>query len=900
MRTILPLIWLLLSSFCAAAQTFSVTGTLITERNDPLKNAEITLKSKSHTHKGQPSDSLGHFSIPFLIGGTYHITFSHPGYELYEDSFTIADNNINLGTIHMIPAIHMLDEVKIVEKVLAVVQKDDTVEYNSGAYKVNPDADAADLVRKMPLIELNDKKVVAQGETVVKVLVDGKPFFGDDPYASLKNIPAEMIDKVQVYNEKTDQDRATGFNEGPTSKTINIVTKPGKKKGTFGKATIGGGEDNSHQAVYGTSITLNSFNHDQRLTITGQSNNINIQNFTGANAAMGGAGIINTNAAGINYNDKWGRSTDVSLSYFFNTAHSTTTRELTKRYILPIDSGQIYNESNPGVSTNYTHNVNLRYNYLIDTQNTILWQPRFSWNTNDGNTERYGHTTLGATDINRTSNRNYNDRSSYNWGGNLLYNHIFHRKGQTFSLSVNTSGNGNDGTTVQHSENIYYLSPSLSDTLDQKILQTQNSWNLTSDAAYTQPISQNGLLKLEYVFAYLPSQSEKNGFDSTGVGSYTLRDSILTNSFHNNNIAHKAGASYLYHGERFELSAGLRYQYSELTSQQYAPTVFTIDRPYSNLLPNADFRYKISKTRHLQISYTTNTQPPSVNQLQNVVNNNDPLHLYTGNPDLLQPYSHNLILRYNTSNVNARNNFSASINGRYTMHAITESSYIAQSDTVIRNILLAKGSQLTMPQNIEGSSSFTANLNYSQPLDIIKCRINVNTSTGINRVPSLINNELNYQNNKNGSIGISLNSNISEDIDFTLSSNTALIANANTINTNTNTQYVNENCRASVDLILWKSIVVNTSMSYQANYGLPAAYNQDYVLWNISIGRKLFKKHQGDIRLSVFDVLNNNNNIQHTITDTYIQDARSNILQRYFLLVFNYKLSKFGSGEAMQ
>jgi hypothetical protein len=206
-----------------------------------------------------------------------------------------------------------LDEVKIVAKVLAMVQKDDTLEFNAGAYKVNPDADAADLVRKMPSLEISGKNVTAQGESVVKVLVDGKPFFDNDPYASLKNLPAEIIDKVQVYNEKSEQEQFTGFSEGNTSKTINIITKPDKRNGLFGKAYGGLGGDNGGEGKYGTGFTLNGFDHDRRITLTGQSNNINIQNFSDPNAAGSGEyGLTNTKATGMNYTDKWGKKMDIT------------------------------------------------------------------------------------------------------------------------------------------------------------------------------------------------------------------------------------------------------------------------------------------------------------------------------------------------------------------------------------------------------------------------------------------------------------------------------------------------------------------------------------------------------------------------------------------------------------
>jgi hypothetical protein len=308
----------------------------------------------------------------------------------------------------------------------------------------------------------------------------------------------------------------------------------------------------------------------------------------------------------------------------------------------------------------------------------------------------------------------------------------------------------------------------------------------------------------------------------------------------------------------------------------------------------ATFHYKFSKTKNLQCTYNTGTQAPSVSQLQNVINNTDPLHLYTGNPSLKQPYSNNLTIRYNATNINAKSNFSVSLTGTVTQNYITASSIIATKDTLIgQNIILASGSQLTMPENINGYNSLSANISYGMPIEDIKCNFKCSLNAGLSHIPAVINNEVNEQDNKTGGLSASVSSNISENVDFIVSSKANVTSNANSINGQLNTTYFNEVSSASLNLIIWKGIVFNSLVNYTANSGLSAGYNQNYLLWNFSIGKKIFKKRQGDIRISVFDALNQNNNIQQTITDAYIQDAKSNMLQRYFLLVFTCKISDF-------
>lgn len=880
----------------ALSQTYSVTGKIIEEHDTSVESVEINLWQKDGIKISAVPGKDGNFLIQHIDTGFYYISIIKYGYEGHYDSFLLRNHNVNLGIIHLRPIVHILSEVSIVEKVLAMVQKDDTIEYNSGAFKVNPDADAADLIRKMPAVEISNQIIKIQGEDVLKVVVDGKPFFGNDPYAALKNLPADIVDKVQVYNAKSDQEQFTGFSEGNTTKTINIITKTDKRNGVFGKAFGGYGEGIDNK--YGTGASLNQFKGEQRITFTGQSNNVNIQNFSSDNGqnsgSGGGAGITTNNAAGINYSDKWGKKVDVAVSYFFNESSNNSSYNLRKTYISALDSGQVYNENNPATRQNQSHRLTTRLTYKIDSMNSILLQPGFSINKNDGNSLRQGFTEEDTMQVNQTVNNNVSSTMGFSLSNNLLFRHKFPKKGKTFSLSITTNDNNNNGATIHTAQNVYYTSPSLNDTINQKTLQKQNTWNLACNATYTQPSGKNGLLKFEYNVSWIPAQSNRNTNDfSYYSNTYSLPDNLYSNSFYSNNIAHKAGSSYLFRPGRYEFSFGLNYQFTALRNDQSLPVSYTLNHNFENLLPAVTIKYKFSKTKYLQFNYGTATQAPAVTQLQNVVNNNDPLHLSTGNSSLKQPYSHNITMHYNSIGKNAKNNFSVSITSIFTQHYITLNSIIADSNTLIQNILLPKGSQLTKPENIDGYSSYSANINYGLPLNIIKCRLNLNMNTELNNIPVIINNVVNYQDNKNGGLGISISSNINENIDFLVSSNINISSNSNSINRQLNNTYINGKDRVSLNIITWKEIVFNTLLDYQSNSGLSVGYNSNYLVWNMSIGKKIFKKHQGDIRLSFFDLLNENNSIQHTVTGTYIQDVHGNILQRYFLVVFNYKISNF-------
>jgi len=877
-------------------QSFTIHGKITdTKNNLPLPGASVEIFNAIDSSKnGTTTDTNGLFLSGALKIGKYYISVNFLGYETYKREIVIRDKSVDLGDIHLNEAGNVLNEVKIVEKILAIAQKDDTTEYNAGAYKTNPDADAADLVKKMPALEINSKEVKAQGETVVKVLVDGKPFLGTDPYASLRNLPAEIIDKVQVYNEKSEQEQFTGFSEGTTTKTINIITKPDKRNGAFGKVYAGYGDADT----YTSGGNLNTFKGDRRITLTAQSNNVNVQNFGDQDLLSAGSGSVSvakTNAIGINYTDKWGKKADIGLSYFFNESDNEVNTQIRKTFVLPIDSGQVYNDTNNAPNTNYNHRFNLRLNYAIDSMNSVLFQPQLSLQKNNSNSAGHGVTEQSASLLNETFNNNTADRLGYNFSGNLLFRHRFHKKGRTFSLNMNIGDNHNEGTSYHKAQNIYYDDTVLNNSLNQQSIQAQNTWSLNANASYTEPIKKTGLLQFQYNVNYIPANSDKNTNDYSYVDNkYSLPDSLLSNTFSSRNIMQKAGGSYQYSAKKWSFSCGLYYQVTELNNEQKLPYSFSLNRDFGNILPVTSFHYKITKTKNLQCSYNTNTRAPSVGQLQNVVNNNNPLQLSTGNPDLKQPYQHNLSIRYNATNIEKARTFSASITGAITQNNIASQSIIAQRDTIIQqNILLARGSQLTIPVNIDGNRSLNLYMAYGLPLKFIKSHLNLNMNAGLSQVPSIINNESNFQNNKTGGLGISIGSNISENVDFTLSSNTNVIANNNSLNANLNNTFINQNNKAVLNLIFWKGFVLNTDISYQHNSGLSAGYNQDYVLWNMSFGKKLFKKRQGDLRFVVYDILQENKNIQHSISDIYIQDTRSNVLTRYYMLVFMYKIREY-------
>jgi len=882
-----PCLW----GFTAWGQVFHLQGKVYDAKaKTTLPGATVELiKLSDSTRLGTATDTAGFFQIEGLSKGKYFMRVSYLGYESHIANINLVKNT-DLGKIALQPSGHMLKEATITAAVLPVQQKGDTTEFNAKAYKVHPDADAADLVKKMPGMEVSGQDVKAHGESVVKVVVDGKPFMGTDPYAALKNLPAEMVDKVQVFNEKSDQEKLTGVSEGPTTKTINVITDPNKRIGEFGKTFLGYGADGN----YIGGVNMNKFDGKRRLTVALLSDNVNIQNATGQDLVglPSGGGISTIQSAALNYTDSIGKKIDFALSYNFYQNKTSGLRSTIRHYVLSSDSGQTYNENSNNSNNNYNHRVYMRFNYTIDTMNIILFTPQMSVQKNYGLSSLLGY-TMDTTDLlNQTMTNNNSTGLGYNLNAGLNAVHKFQKTGRNISLNANISDNHNEGTNRLNSQNLFFTGPG-SDTLNQRSVTYRDGMYISSNLNYVEPITKKTLLQFQYSFTDQPSQSERNTFNYSNINNaYDLLDTTLSNTFKSTTLLNKLGTSYQYKGDKLSTTVGIYYQYTTLHNNQELPIRFIADYFYNNVFPGLSIQYKFTDKKRLSFYYTTNTSTPSVSQLQNVINNTNPLLLSEGNPELRQQYSHNFTFRYNATHKSS--SFNSYISGTIIQDNITNNTILAQADTAIAiGDTLRKGGQLTVPINVQGYWNTRFHADYGFPFPAIKCNLSFYMNGSYSHSPGVINNALNYSENENGSLGFSVTSNINENIDFTFQSNSSYNVTHNTTNPNLSTNYFNQSNSLSLNCILPYSFVFHSDVSYQYNSGLSAGYNQNYVLWNLSFGKKFLKSKRADLRITIYDLLKENTNIQHNVTEIYIADVRSNTLQRYFMLLFSYKFSHF-------
>jgi len=919
-------------SFTAYSQTAAITGIVTDASFNPMIGATVAVMNPvdSSLITGISADINGSFQIVNLVPGNYLVKISFVGYDDLYKQVTLTMQTLVMTNLVMAEGSRDLKEVVVEGKIPPAVQKGDTTQFNASAFKTNPDANAEDLVTKMPGVSIQDGKVQAQGEEVQSVLVDGKPFFGEDPSTVLKNIPAEFIDKIQVFDKRSDQSLFTGFDDGNTSKTINIVTRPQFRNGTFGKVFAGYGDDERYKSGF----TINLFKDKRRVTILGISNNINEQNFSmedlagissrgssgrsggsrggpggrpGGNRQPGGQGgdagnflvgqsngINETHALGLNYSNQWNKL-EATFSYFFNYTGNKSTSNLLRQYNIPGSEGQGYSENKLSRSNNINHRANLKLEYKLDTLRSVLFQPRFSAQVNNGFSELSGSTFIEQAALSSAQNYTSSQLYSINFSAPILLRNGFRKKGRTISLNLTPGYNSTDAESFLNSGTFGFIDSLDVDSVNQMSELDRRGFTMNTNLSYTEPVIKDIQSTLSYQSNYNNNTSDKQTFDKQpSAEDYNLPNIALTNKYRYEYFSQSVSGGLRYQKEKINLSVGVAYQIATAAGKQYVPYELSNRYRYFSILPNAMLNYKFSEKKNLRIQYRTRNNPPAIEQLQDVVDNTNPLQVTTGNPQLKQDYSHNMNVRYSSANSEKNNSFFMMVNFGFTQDYIGTSTYfITDSQTVINGYPIQQGAQVTQPFNFDQAWSARSFINYSFTLTALKSNLNLNAGMGYSKNPGLLNNRLNYTAISTPGFGLSLTSNISTRFDFTVASFTSFTFSENSVQAESNSRYLNQMSRVKLNVMPWKVLVFQTEITHQYYTGLSENFDDKFFLWNAGIGYKFLKNKAAELRLSVYDILDENKSIVRNTTETYYEDVRSNVLQRYFMLTFTYNLRLF-------
>ena len=909
--------------------------------NTSLPGAHVSLmhfRDSTRVYRAT-TDPDGKFSIR-VLRGRYYIGASFVGYQSLVLAEPIAANQAEnvVEDLKLTPG-SLLDEVQITGERPSVLVRGDTLDFDARAFRLNPDASAEDLIRRMAGITVQDGAVTAQGEEVRRVFVDGREFFGDDPSIALRNLPAEVIERIEVYDQMSDQSELTGFDDGERSKTINIVTRLDTRSGQFGRAYSGYGADERYQA----GLVTNIFHNDARISILGMTNNINEQNFTredfqsffggggrgggggggrggGGGMPMGGMpmgdfrggnrpGFNTTHALGLNLSNSWNDKLNVSGSYFMNISDNITNQFTDRQYFLDDISSQLYRENSEESSRSNNHRFSMRMNYDIDERNSIRFTPRGSIQNNNSDSYFNAFNALGDNILVSQSETGYDsDLTGYNYSGSLLYRRQFEKRGRTASINMSSNANNNQNLYFLDALNEYFsegeTDPAnenvVSDYLNQRSDSETINNTISSNISYTEPFGERGLVQVSYNISRARRETDRmtHSWDDE-LDVYGLFEPDLSNRLHSNYLTQRGQIGYSYRRDRLNMTFELGYQHAALNADQEFPYATTINRSFQNVLPGFRLNYNIARGKSLRFNYRTSTSAPSVNQLQDVVDNSNPMLLSSGNPNLNHSYSHFFMGRYNTTNTGKLTTFFAFLMGNFSSGYIGNSTIVALSDTILPGgPELRKGTQYSLPVNMDGFANLRSNMTYGFPLRFIKSNISLSSRLSYMRTPSMINGQTNFANSYTMGGGVDLSSNVSRNVDFTLSYNANYNIVENTMRPQLDNTYYLQTTGARFSFIFLENWVWRSDISYLMYRGLGEDFNQDYALWNMNVGRKFLRNNLGELTLSVFDLLKQNDSIIRNVSGNYVEDLRTNALTRFFMLTFTYNLRNFNVREA--
>jgi len=929
MKSILTFSLVFACSLVFAQKTFPVGGKLkYAETKEPVVGATIfVLTLDSTIAAGAISDAKGEFTVD-LNRGEYTIKINYLGLQPYSESLRVWRDDY-LGTILLSEKATELGGVEVKQQTVRATTQGDTTTFNAKAYKTNQNANAKDLLEKMPGVQDDNGELKAQGEKVQQVLVDGKLFFGQDPKTALTTLPAEVVDKIQIFDDKSEQSKASGVDDGTRIKTINIVTKINMRNGEFGKVYAGGGTDDRYTA----GGNLNMFRGEQRLSILGQINNINQQNFAaedllgvvgdnsgggrGGRGPGGGrpsflsgfsaggsssdfqvgssGGITETVAGGLNYQDKWGKKIDISSSYFYNQGKNEIANNTFQQYYLT-GGGQQYDETDTSTSTNVNHKFNAKLVYKVNPKMSFFYIPSLTIQQNDGRSTLLGNTSQEAAIVNALSQTFSSDLFALKMSNDLMFRYNGEKRGRSLFIQVKSDIDRTDGDNQLNS--ITTDSRNIVDNIDQVGNLNENIDGISTSLMYSEPLGDKGLGSfISYDFSNsinVTNQQTLSGVIAPGLG---LFDSSLSSVYNNDWSTHQAGIGFRKFGRKGGFVARLKYEIAVLDNTQAVPERKNVNQSFQNILPFALYRASLKNNASWFTMYRTYTSKPQANQLTTTVDNSNTLQLSTGNSSLSQTYGHWLMSKYNVTNTKKNSVFYAMISGGVASNYIGQSTFTAASDTVYNGVTIPRGGQLTSPVNLDGQYTASAFVTYGFPLAKLKSNLNFNLNTGVTNIPSLINDELSNTFNQNYGLGLVLSSNISEKIDFTISTESNYVLSSNSLYSDLDNQYLVQTSKIKFDWIMPLGLTFRTQLQHQEYFGLSDSLNSRVLLWTAGIGKQLFQNKRGEVQLSMYDILGQNNNVAQNFYDSYYEETNSNVLTRYVMLSFSYNIRKFRDSE---
>ena len=865
----------------------------------------------------------GKVVIPAQKYGDYKLTVAFLGYDDLEMDVKINSANKDLGKIELKESTTKIDAVVKEVQAIRASQKGDTVSYNADAFKVASDADVEGLLKKMPGITIKNGSVEAQGETVKKIYVDGKEFFGDDVATALNSLPAQAVKNIEVYNKLSDNAEFSGMDDGDSFKALNIVTQPGMRQGVLGKIYAGYGYEPNAEGVtdknkYLVGGSVSHFNGASRLTLLGLFNNLNKQNFSfedivGATGSTGGhgggqgrggvgqymvrpqSGVAKVNAIGLNYSNSWGEKDKVKLqaNYFYNDSKTRNLSKTVKWYEAPLEDLGTLEQSSYSDNHNYNHRFGARVDWRISEGQSFMSRTNFSLQSYDPFSQTDG-TQVGNTINNLIWNGYDGDNGGYNLSEFMQYRLLLGKKGRFITVDgrVNYRNNDNDS----HS----WSNQAIDGTKDPRYLSNDSgSNNLGLGAAinYAEPVSKYAQVTLRYDFNYTGQENIKNTFNFGNDDTYTngVLDPKLSNTYTSDYTVHRIGPGYSWAKEKNNIVLNLSYQYSTLDGQVQSTKSQPVKRSYNDFTYFAMGNFQFNKQNSLRVFLMSSTDNPRIQQLNSILDLSNMQYVSNGNENLNPAYSHRLNMHYNYTNLEKARTFMWMFSFQTTQDYLAQSMYTGSN--IPQNIIDEVGStpiQYTTTENVDGYLDLRTHVNVGLPLNFIKCNLNLMGGVSYREEPSLINGEKNIASNLGYNAHVVLGSNISENVDFTLSWGGGFNQANNSLGTQGKNEYFNHNAEASFKAVFLGGFTFTASANYNQYIGYTNDYNDSFTLCNAYIGHKLFKQQLGEIMFGVNDLFNQNTAFSRSTGSGFTQNSWNSVIGRYFIVQFNYNLRFFG------
>ena len=917
-------------SFSITAQSQisrGISGSIISEAtNEPVPQANIRVLQQSDSTFviGKASDMDGDFSIP-VNNGSYIVQISFIGYnDLFRNVVVTSSTPLaRLGTLEMTTDNILLSETVVTAKAPEIVVKGDTLEFNADSYKVTESAVVEDLLKKMPGVEIDSEgNITVNGKAISKILVDGEEFFSNDPKVASKNLPAKMVDKLQVLERRTEMAQMTGFDDGEEENVINLTVRPGMKEGLFGNGFAGYGSKDRYEA----NGMVNYMKNNDQYTLIGGTNNTNNAGFSDLGTAMFGSmggrggrgggfgsrdGITTSANIGSNFSKEFSKKLKLGGNIRYGYGDTEVISDVFTQNILSAGN-TLESESNRTNNISQNFHMDLRMEWKPDTSTTLIFRPDFSFYNNSRN-EAGNYNTIqemNGDTINLGESTYMSEGKGNEIGGRLDVSRELGKKGRVLSAQLrgNIGNSENKGSSESYTK--FFRNERPSDNIDQRFTNTNDNSSWRGYMSYVEPIGGNNFIQLAYQYRQNFSESDRDTRteDVPGSGNYTVLDSAYSKRLENNFIRQELELNFRSVREKFDYMVGFSMQPSSSQSKTFigADMIDDLRQDVVNYAPMAQFNYRWSRNNNLRIRYFGNTDQPSVTQLSPVVDISDPLNISFGNPDLKPSFEHRLNVNYRFSNPEKASSFNAFANAGYLTNDVVP--------LTVTNI--ETGRKVRTYENIAGNWNANGRFMFNVPLKNIKFSVfsmsflSYNHSNGFTgtfqQTDDVITREnINITPEKNLSqrmnVGEVLGLNYRSDLfDFGIRGNLNYNKVRNSLEGQQNQEFLNYGGNASTAIYLPWDLTIESDINYSTNSGYADGFQQNEWLWNASIQKTLFKEKNGTLRFKIYDILQQRSNISRSVTSNYIRDTTTNTLTSYFMVHFVYRFNIFKGGATRQ